>query len=149
MHRPETKKSRWKCYATNQVHELHLVKPFLFWPTTSDKNGKICLMKLVTWDMIFSSVVIPEVSLILLIPKVAVIQRKRKTFWALCISHMWRYFRKVQTCKESWPSSRLNMLLLVPSWKPGQKGNHNRQHVAPMAFPMYMAEATLTKQADL
>jgi hypothetical protein len=50
---------------------------------------KIFLIKLVAWDVIFSSAVIPKVTLTrLLIKRAAVIQIKRKSLWALCISYV-------------------------------------------------------------
>jgi hypothetical protein len=58
-------------------------------------NDKICLIKLVTWDVIFSSVLIPKISFARLsIPGVAVGRITRKSLWVLYISHMWRVFQK-------------------------------------------------------
>jgi hypothetical protein len=52
------------------------------------KNAKFCLIKLVAWDVICNSTVIPKVPLTrLLIQRVAVVWIKRKSFWVLCISH--------------------------------------------------------------
>jgi hypothetical protein len=59
------------------------------------KNNKVCLMKLVARDIIFSSTVIPKVPLTrLLIPRVAVVQIKRKSLWALHVYHMLRVPQK-------------------------------------------------------
>jgi hypothetical protein len=53
------------------------------------KNDNICVMKLVAWDMIFSSTVILKVLLTrLIIPRVTVVGINRKSLWALCISLM-------------------------------------------------------------
>jgi hypothetical protein len=52
-------------------------------------RNKIYITKLVTWDVIFSSVAISKVSLTRpLDPRAAVVRKKRKSLWALCISHM-------------------------------------------------------------
>lgn len=51
--------------------------------------------------MIFSAVAIPKVSLTLLsIPRVAVVRIKRKSLWAVCISHTEGYFREVEMYGE-------------------------------------------------
>jgi hypothetical protein len=53
------------------------------------KNDKICLMKLVACDVIFSSTVILKVSLTRsLIPRVAIVRMQGKILWVLCISDM-------------------------------------------------------------
>jgi hypothetical protein len=46
-------------------------------------------------------------------------------------------------------SSKLNTLLGVHSRKPGRKDIRYRRHSASTVFPVNVAEATLTKQADL
>jgi hypothetical protein len=51
--------------------------------------AKICVMKLVASDMTISLTVIPKGSLTqLLTPRAAVVRVKRKSSWALWISHM-------------------------------------------------------------
>jgi hypothetical protein len=63
--------------------------------STICQERKICAMRLVAWDVIFSSVVIPKVSSTqLLIPRVAVVRIRKKSLWAICISHMLKVFQR-------------------------------------------------------
>jgi hypothetical protein len=104
--------------------------------------------------VISSSMVIPKVSLTRsLIPKIAAVWIKSKSVWSLCISHMWRLFQRSSDIQGIYmtlgPSSKLNTLLGVHSWKPGWKEILSRRHSASSVFPVNVAEATFAKQADL
>jgi hypothetical protein len=64
----------------------------------------------------------PRFHWLLWIPRVAVIQIKRKSLWVLCMSHMWRVFQRSWNVEGidvtlGW-SSKLSTLG-VYSWKPG------------------------------
>jgi hypothetical protein len=112
------------------------------------KNYKICLMKLVAWDVIFSSAVIPMVSLTRsLIPRVEIIWTKKKSLWSLRIFHMWKLFQRQKfkrtgnryNIRTIFKTKTLNTLLRLHSWKPGLKKICNRQHSASIAFPVNVA----------
>jgi hypothetical protein len=115
------------------------------------KNDKIWLTKSGDWGVISSSAVFPEVLLTRsLIPSVTVVWTKRKSLWTLCISHIWRVFQRSSNVygidTTTGRSSELNTLLEDHSWKPGRKEIRNRRHIASVAFPVNVAEATLAKQ---
>jgi hypothetical protein len=62
--------------------------------STICQKDKISLVKLTSWDVIFSSTIIPKISLTpLLIPRVSVFWINRESLWALCVSNMWRVFQ--------------------------------------------------------
>jgi hypothetical protein len=105
-------------------------------------------MKLATWDVIFTSMDIPKISVIrLLIPSVEVVRIKRKCLFALCTSHMWReqlkrigncYMRTIFKTKHvlGGPLTRIG-----PERDPQQMA-----HCVYITFPVNVAEATLAKE---
>jgi hypothetical protein len=123
--------------------------------------AKICVMKLVASHTIFSLTAMHKVSLTqLLTRKAAVAWAKGLRLWVLCISHMWRVFerslnvRGINTTLQHYSttlgrSSESNTLLGVHLWKLGRKEIRNRQHSVSIVLPVYVAETTLSKQADL
>jgi hypothetical protein len=110
--------------------------------------------EIAAWEVISSSVVIPEVSLTWsLIPRVAVVWVKNRSLWALRVSRMWTAFPRSLDVLEidttSGRSSKPDTLLEVYSWKPGWKEIRYRWHSASTVSPVSVAETTLAKQADL
>jgi hypothetical protein len=96
-------------------------------------------MKLVASDVIFSWMVIPEVSLTrLLTRKTAVTRAKSLSLWILCISHMWRGFLRSSTTQgidtTLGQSSELNTPLGMHSWRLGWKEIHNKWLHVSVAF---------------
>jgi hypothetical protein len=89
---------------------------------------------------------------LLLIPRVVVIQIKRKSLRTLCTSLMWRAFQKRSSVwgivKTLVPYSKLNTLFGVHSWEPDHKEICNKWYTASKAFPVTVADATLAKQGD-
>jgi hypothetical protein len=118
------------------------------------KNDRISVIKLVTWDVVLSSTVIPKVLLTRsLISRVAVVWTKSKNLWDLCISDIWRVFQRSSNVQGIdiilKRSSKLTIRLGFHSWKPDWKEICNRRQSASTVFPVIVAEPTLAKQADL
>jgi hypothetical protein len=75
-------------------------------------------MKSAGWDVIFSFKVIPKVSLTwLLASRAAVVWAKRRSLWALHMSHMWKMFQRSSNIQgidiTLGHSSKLNIFMLV------------------------------------
>jgi hypothetical protein len=95
-----------KVYRKTTHHGRYLISNLTIrcvWKEVEFRTSTICrerqdlLIKLVALDVIFSSTVIPEVSMTrLLIPRAAFSRIKKESLWDLCMSHVSMAFRRIK-----------------------------------------------------
>jgi hypothetical protein len=110
-------------------------------------------MKLATWDVIFSSSVIPEVSFTWsLIPRVAFIEMKRISLWALYIAYVKGVLEKFRrtgnqyNIKKIFKTTHILRSLLMKTM-PDRNMQQSAQCVC--SIPYECGSSYIAKQADL